>query len=137
MSDCIFCKIISGEIPAIRVYEDEHTLAFMDIQPVSIGHILVIPKEHSDNLRALSERLICPVFETVRKVADALTEAIGHSDYNVIINVGEEAGQVVHHTHVHVIPREADDGLERWPKIEVTEEQMNRAAEKIRLAAQG
>ncbi|MEA3248757.1 MAG: HIT family protein [Patescibacteria group bacterium] len=136
MSDCIFCKIINGEIPALKVYEDKHTLAFLDIEPVSIGHTLVIPKGHSDNLNELPEEMICPLFETVKKVSKALTEAIGPNDYNVVINVGKDAGQEIHHTHVHVIPRESDDGLQRWPKVEVTEEQMDRAAEKIRMAAQ-
>jgi histidine triad (HIT) family protein len=136
MSDCIFCRIVDGEIPALKVFEDKHTLAFLDIQPVSLGHTLVIPKEHSDNLRDVPDDMICPLFETARKVSKALTEAIGPNDFNVVVNVGENAGQEIHHTHVHVIPREPDDGLERWPKIEVTEEQMKKAAEKIRMAAQ-
>jgi len=135
MTDCIFCNIISGEIPAIKVYEDKETLAFLDIQPVSLGHTLVVPKRHSDNLAGVSPEEAGPLFETVKKVAQALTEAIEIEAYNVIVNVGSAAGQEIHHTHVHVIPREAGDGLETWPKIEVSEEQMNRAAEKIRLAA--
>lgn len=135
MSDCIFCKIINGEIPAIKVYEDKDTLAFLDIQPVSLGHTLVVPKGHSDNLGELPDDMICPLFDTVRKVARALSEAIEVPAYNVVINVGPEAGQEIHHTHVHIIPREEGDGLQAWPKIEVTEEQMDRAAEKIRLAA--
>jgi len=135
MSDCLFCKIVNGEIPAIKVFEDKETLAFLDIQPVSLGHTLVVPKEHSDNLGEMPYEIMCPLFGTVKKVSRALAEAIEVKAYNVIVNVGSEAGQEIHHTHVHVIPREAGDGLETWPKIEVSEEQMNRAAEKIRLAA--
>ncbi len=137
MSDCIFCKIINGEIPAIKVFEDKDTLAFLDIQPVSLGHTLVVPKAHSDNLGEMSADAMCPLFEAVRKVSQALTEAIEVPAYNVVVNVGSEAGQEIHHTHVHIIPRESNDGLQAWPKIEVSEEQMDRAAEKIRLAAQG
>jgi histidine triad (HIT) family protein len=132
MSDCVFCKIVAGEIPSIKVYEDKDVVAFLDIQPVSVGHTLIIPKEHSDNLGEMTDEGICPLFLAAQKVSKALKAALDIPAYNLVVNVGEGAGQIIHHTHVHVIPRYPDDGLEHWPKVEVSEEQLNRAAEKIR-----
>jgi len=114
MDDCIFCKIIKGEIPCHKVYEDDQVLAFLDISPVSKGHTLVIPKEHTDNLMTMSAEQINQVFQVAQKVAQKLDEALKPDGFNLGMNNKPAAGQVVFHAHVHVMPRSKDDGLELW-----------------------
>jgi len=110
MSDCIFCKIIAGEIPAIKVYENEHTLAFMDIGPLVKGHTLVIPKAHYNPLADTPDEVLSHVIFTVRVVARAMQEGLGADGINIHQANGEAAGQVVPHLHFHVIPRFKHDG---------------------------
>ena len=132
MSDCIFCRIVSGEIPSRKIYEDEDILAFLDIQPISRGHLLVIPKEHCDDLSGLPDRLISPLFLTVRRLSAAVTKALKADGMNVITNKGFAAGQLIFHAHVHVIPRFTGDGLTSWPKISLTDAEMDDIATTIR-----
>ena len=115
MPDCIFCKIARGEIPSFNVYEDEATLAFLDIQPVHPGHVLVIPKGHAGNIFEISPDDWALVQETVRKVAIAVEYATGADGVNLLMNNREHAGQIVDHAHVHLIPRFKNDGLNKWP----------------------
>ncbi|WP_423410674.1 HIT family protein [Heyndrickxia sp. MSNUG] len=105
MSDCIFCKIINGEIPSAKVYEDENVLAFLDISQVTKGHTLVIPKVHKENVFALSDEIAANVFSAVPKVANAIKAAYDPIGLNVLQNNGEAAGQSVFHFHMHLIPR--------------------------------
>ena len=111
--DCIFCKIIKGEIPCYKVYEDEDTLAFLDIQPVNPGHTLVVPKQHFQNLEAIPEDLLAKVMVTVKKVAKTIKDNIAPS-YNIQENNDPIAGQVIPHIHWHIIPRQEGDGLRLW-----------------------
>ncbi|MDT8862017.1 HIT family protein [Alkalihalobacillus sp. MEB130] len=104
-SNCIFCKIVKGDIPASKVYEDEHVLAFIDISQVTKGHTLVIPKTHHQDLFDLSEESAQHVFTTVPKVAKAIKQAYQAKGLNIVNNNGELAGQTVYHYHVHLIPR--------------------------------
>lgn len=129
MIDCIFCKIIKGDIPALKVYEDSKVIAFLDITPISVGHTLVVPKAHYPDLSATADEVLGPLFAAVKKVAKAAVEATGAHGFNVGVNTGPAAGQVVMHTHVHVMPRTQGDGLTHWPKRAVTEEQMAATAE--------
>lgn len=133
MSDCIFCKIIAGEIPSQKVYEDEQVFAFLDIQPVSRGHLLVVPKEHSENLVEMDAQLMSTVFDAARKLGQAAEQGLGALGFNIIVNKGEAAGQLVFHTHVHMIPRYDNDGLRHWPKIELIEEEMEKIATAIKF----
>lgn len=110
MSDCIFCKIIAGEIPSIKVYEDDHTLAFMDIGPIVKGHVLVIPKAHYNPLSDTPDEVLSQVISTVRLVARAMQDGLGADGVNIHQANGEAAGQVVPHLHFHVIPRFKHDG---------------------------
>ena len=105
MSDCIFCKIINGEIPSAKVYEDEHVYAFLDISQVTKGHTLVIPKKHEKNLYELSGESARHVFSAVPKIANAIKDAYHPIGLNLLNNNGEIAGQSVFHFHVHLIPR--------------------------------
>jgi histidine triad (HIT) family protein len=108
--DCIFCKLVAGEIPSTRIYEDEETLAFLDIAPIINGHTLVIPKRHVDPLTAAPPALLAACMATVQRVAQAQLDALGADGINVHQANGAAAGQVVPHLHFHVIPRFAGDG---------------------------
>jgi histidine triad (HIT) family protein len=111
--DCIFCKIVAGELPSARVYEDDHTLAFLDIAPVVKGHTLVIPRTHHDRITDAPDEVLAHVVAAVSRVARALVASLGADGFNVTQANGEIAGQVVPHLHFHVIPRFARDGRVR------------------------
>jgi histidine triad (HIT) family protein len=105
MSDCIFCKIINGEIPSAKVFENDHVYAFLDISQVTKGHTLVIPKIHKENVYELTEDIASTLFKEVPKIANAIKEAYNPIGLNVVNNNGEHAGQSVFHFHMHLIPR--------------------------------
>ncbi|HFH9840376.1 TPA: HIT family protein [Streptococcus suis] len=113
MSDCIFCKIVAGEIPASKVYEDDHVLAFLDITQVTKGHTLVIPKKHYRNVLDMDAEAAGKVFSVVPVLARQLKEKLGASGLNIVNNNEEAAGQTVFHTHIHLLPRfDKNDGLD-------------------------
>lgn len=118
MSDCIFCKIAAGEVPGRKVFEDEHTLAFLDIAGDVDGHILVIPKRHVKNILDCDGETLTQVMRTVKRVADHLTKNCGYDGVNLLNASGEGAGQSVPHLHIHIVPRKAGDGIDAWPKFE-------------------
>ena len=105
MDDCIFCKIIRGEIPSKKVYEDEHTLAFLDINPASKYHTLVIPKNHCVNIYDVSVDELAKVMGTVKTVVEMYEEQYGMKHVNIVNNNGALAGQEVFHLHIHIIPK--------------------------------
>ena len=112
MSDCIFCKILAGEIPVAKVYEDEQVLAFLDISQVTPGHTLVVPKEHHCNLLEMDSTSASQLFAKVPLVAQKVMTATKANGMNIIANCEEIAGQTVFHTHVHLVPRYgAEDDL--------------------------
>lgn len=108
MADTIFSKIIRGEIPCHKVYEDAHALAFLDIFPISKGHTLVIPKEPAVTLDALSDEAAAALGRVLPRVCRAVMKATGATAYNVLQNNGAAAHQAVFHVHFHVIPKHAD-----------------------------
>ena len=110
-SDCIFCKIIAGEIPCFKIYEDDDTLAFMDINPANEGHALVIPKEHSADMHAVSDTALSSTVATVKKVAAAIAKTLSPDGLNLIQANGPAAAQSVLHFHMHVLPRREGDDL--------------------------
>lgn len=112
-ADCIFCRIVAGEVPATKVYEDTGTLAFLDIAPMASGHVLVIPKQHSTTITETSPSVLHQVIETVRRVAAAQVRGLSATGINVFQANGASAGQVVPHVHFHVIPRSGDEGTPR------------------------
>ena len=130
--DCLFCKIISGKIPSHKIYEDDHALAILDINPVNPGHTLIIPKEHSTDMREASDETIAQIALATKKVAQAIIDAQGNPAYNIEVNTGEVAGQVIPHTHWHIVPRTEDDGLKHWPGKQLSEEAMGAIADNIR-----
>lgn len=105
MSDCIFCKIVKGEIPSAKVFENEHVVAFLDISQVTKGHTLVIPKIHKENVYELTPEIAQNIFEVVPKIANALKATYNPIGLNLVNNNGEKAGQSVFHFHMHLIPR--------------------------------
>jgi histidine triad (HIT) family protein len=109
--DCIFCKIIKGEIPCFKLYEDDHTLAFMDINPAHEGHALVVPKAHAGDLLTIEPEAIAAVAVTARRVARAVDATLAPDGLNLLQCNGEAAGQSVFHLHMHVLPRAGGDGL--------------------------
>ncbi len=108
--DCIFCRIVAGSIPCMKVYEDEHVLAFLDIQPLADGHTMVIPKAHHQRLEELPAESHGPMLAALARVSGAVREAMDAPSTTVGLNNGREAGQVVPHVHFHLVPRFADDG---------------------------
>jgi histidine triad (HIT) family protein len=112
MAETIFSRILRGEIPCARVYEDEHVLAFLDIGPLSAGHTLVIPKEPAATLDQLSDESAAALGRVLPRLCRAVMKATGTPDYNVLQNNGALAHQAVHHVHFHIIPRpNAAEGL--------------------------
>jgi histidine triad (HIT) family protein len=114
--DCIFCKIISNEIPSVKVYEDDRVLAFMDINPLNDGHLLVIPKNHATDVLQISEADFLAVMSATHKLAAAVQKALRPAGMNLLQLNGKAANQVVPHLHVHIVPRWSGDGLtlSRW-----------------------
>ena len=113
MCDCIFCKIISGEIPSTKIYEDELVFAFMDISPINPGHILVIPKEHHVSCASIPEATAGRIFHIASRIGVACKRALDVPGFNMHLADGSCAGQVVMHAHMHVVPRDPEDGF-RW-----------------------
>jgi histidine triad (HIT) family protein len=109
--DCIFCKIVAGELPATVIDQDERTITFMDINPATKGHALVIPREHSRNLLEVDDADLAATLAAARRLAARLTDRLGADGVNLLNSCGSAAWQTVFHFHVHVIPRYRDDPL--------------------------
>ncbi len=131
--DCVFCKIAAGEVPSFMLYEDDATLAFMDINPANEGHALVIPKEHATDLYTVSDEALARTTLTARKVAGAVTKTLNPDGLNLVQCNGPAAGQSVMHFHVHVLPRVNDDCLSmNWGLKLGDIDAIGRLAERIR-----
>ncbi|MDH6603085.1 histidine triad (HIT) family protein [Bacilli bacterium PM5-9] len=105
MEDCLFCKIVSGEIPSYKIYEDEDVLAFLDISQTTKGHTLVIPKKHAKDIYEIDDESMAKVYKVARKLANTLSEKLNANGINLLNNNKVDAGQTVFHYHVHLIPR--------------------------------
>ena len=113
--NCVFCKIASGELPAAVIYDDRFVIAFLDVNPLAEGHLLVIPREHYGQMTEMPSDQCAGLLSPVPKLGRALVEITGAGGFNILINQGQVAGQVVPHVHCHLIPRRPDDGLGyRW-----------------------
>ena len=131
-SDCIFCKIAAGEVPATKIYEDAEVLAFMNLHPTNKGQVLVIPKDHVENIYGLSEELAARIMLATKKLAIAVKNGVDADGVNLIMNNEEAAGQIIFHAHMHIIPRFNDDGLKSWPAIDYNEGEIEEWREKVR-----
>ncbi len=133
MDGCVFCKMVAGEIPVTKVYEDEAVLAFLDIGPISDGHTLVIPKQHCTMVHECNPEVLVEVAARLGRIAEAVMAAMGADGYNVLSNNGAAAGQVVEHVHFHVIPRNVGDRVfTQWPSYKYRQGQAEDIAGKIR-----
>lgn len=118
MSDCVFCKIVSGELPSRKLYEDERVVAFLDAFPAVKGHTLIVPKQHSSNILEDDEVDAVAVMKAVRLLAPKLIKALEADGINMTSNIGASAGQQIFHTHVHLLPRFQNDGKSLWKPME-------------------
>lgn len=134
MDDCIFCKVVRGELPSTKIYEDEETLAFLDINPVNPGHTLVIPKKHSTDIFEIDEQTWGHVMQISKRIAHALESALSPTGVNLTMNNRAGAGQIVFHAHVHVMPRLPDDGRKLWPGRPYDTNEAAEVSAKIRAA---
>ena len=135
MSDCVFCNIVNGSIPSIKVHEDGLTLAFMDIGAVNPGHVLVAVKPHIENIYGLDDALAAAVFQTAAHVARAVQKAYTPEGVTLYQANGSAAGQTVDHFHLHLVPRYDKDGMHlTWPAKHPPREQLEKNAAKLRAA---
>ncbi len=134
-NDCIFCKIVAGDIPAHKVYEDEHCLAFLDIHPLARGHVLLIPKAHVRTMDELSPMQAGHVLSNLPGLVKSVSRAVEAEGVNILQNNGKAAHQEIMHVHVHIIPRTSGDAWQfNWPAMEsaYSQDQAEELARKIR-----
>ena len=138
MGDCIFCKIIDGEAPAAVVYEDDNTIAFMDIGQVNPGHVIVAVKPHIQDIYGLSDELAAAVFRTAARIAQAVKKTM-QPEGITLLQANEAVGwQTVFHFHIHVLPRHQDDGVTlTWPAKYPTKEELDRLGAQVNAALPG
>lgn len=131
--DCLFCKIIAGAIPCFKLYEDDDTVAFMDINPAAEGHALVIPKEHSPDVHGISDAAISSTVITAKKIASAINKTLSPAGMNLLQCNGPAAAQSVMHFHMHVLPRRDGDELRlNWGLVAGDMDAIGKLAERIR-----
>ncbi len=129
--DCLFCKIVAGEIPSHKIYENDSVMAILDIFPVSEGHVLVITKAHAVHLLDTSEEDAVAMMRAVKKITPALLQVVGGDGFNLGMNNGESAMQEIPHTHLHIMPRKTGV-LRTFEKTKGDQEKLTALAEKIR-----
>ncbi len=133
MSDCIFCKIIKGEIPSHKIYEDDYVYAFLDIACDCYGHTLVIPKKHCENVMDCDSLYLAHILPAIQKISRHYVEDCGFSGVNVLNASGKSAEQSVFHLHFHIIPRKENDGLHTWPFNEKYDYDLADVCQKLKL----
>lgn len=133
--DCIFCKIVRGEIPSFKVLEDDRTFAFMDINPINPGHALIVPKHHAPNIFETPDDWLAASMVTARRVARGVEAALKPHGMNIVQANGPGAAQSVFHLHIHVVPRAKDDGIKmNWGIRPGKMDEIKAIAEKIKAA---
>jgi histidine triad (HIT) family protein len=132
MKECIFCKIASGDIPSKKVYEDVHAFAFLDAEPLNIGHTLIVPKKHFETIDEMSSKELANMSKAIEKVSKGVMKL--SEGMNILQNNNKIAGQVVPHVHFHLVPRYSGDGhVPEWGrKHNITEDQSNEFLRKIK-----
>jgi len=129
--ECIFCKIIAGDIPSYKVYEDKKVMAFFDILPISHGHTIIVPKKHEADIEDLTDDDLCAMALAMKKIGKAVMEGLGVKGYSVFLDNKSAANQHVPHVHFHLVPRAEGDGLERWPQSGYGEDEAEFCLKKI------
>ena len=137
MEDCIFCKIINNEIPSYKIYEDDLVLAFLDVNPLSSGHTLVVPKKHADNVFDIEEKYLERIAVVSKQIAQKMKANLGIDGVNFYHASGVHAEQTVFHFHLHIIPRKEDDDIcftrAITKKTDVSEEEFKGIATKLKI----
>ena len=131
MRDCIFCKIINGSVPFMKIYEDEHTFSFMDVAKDVDGHMLVVPKIHKKNILDCDEETLINLMSTVKRISNHLVDNCGYDGVNILNASDESAGQSVPHFHLHIIPRKVNDNINAWPRFDGAEQEIEDVFKKI------
>jgi histidine triad (HIT) family protein len=131
MDDCIFCKIVRGEIPCLKLGENKEFLCFLDIKPITDGHALIVPKRHFADVMEFPPDLDARYFAFVQEMARKIIPVVKADGFNLGMNNGRAAGQLVFHQHTHLIPRFDGDGLRTWPHKEVTQGELGLLRERI------
>lgn len=134
MENCVFCKIVNGEIPSLKIYEDEYTLVFMAKSEDVDGHMLVIPKKHVINLFDCNLETINQIMFTVKKVSNYCVNECGYSGVNLLHASNESAGQSIPHFHIHLIPRKNNDNIDAWPKFTGTNLEREEVYKKLKMS---
>lgn len=134
-NNCVFCAIAAGEIPSFKIYEDELSMAYLDINPFSRGHVLVIPKEHTSCLLDTSDEVLAGLISRVKQIAAHVQKELPCDGFNILQNNGEAAGQTVHHLHFHIVPRFSSDAVAEisFANNPGNMDELAALAEKIRL----
>jgi len=133
MENCIFCKIVSGEFNSYKVYEDEHSLAFLDINPIAEYHTIVIPKAHYVNAFDIPADVLSHVMHAAKQVVDLYAKTLGLTNLQILHNAGRDAGQEVFHLHMHIIPRKAGDGIKiNWVPRSVSKDELVEMLRKLK-----
>ena len=131
--DCIFCYLANGDIPTNTLYEDDCVRVIFDAEPAAEGHVLILPKEHFDNIYELDDDTAGHVFKVAKKIATAMNKTLDMDGLNVVQNNGEAAGQTVFHFHMHIIPRHNDDTVNvGWEKHKVSSERIKDITDEVR-----
>ena len=132
--DCIFCKLSNGDIPTNALYEDDVVKVIFDLNPASKGHVLILPKNHFDDIYSMDDATAAHVFQVAVKVAKAMKETLGCEGLNIVQNNGEIAGQTVFHFHMHLIPRKAgDQAVPEWEHLSLSDDEMKEICDKMKI----
>lgn len=131
--DCIFCKIIKGEIPSYKIYEDEYTYVFLDIAKDVDGHTLVIPKKHVENVLDCDNETLSHVINTVKKICNHYVNDCNYDGCDILNASGRAAQQSVMHLHFHIIPRKFNDGIDGFPKFEGAKNELSKMHELLKI----
>lgn len=131
MDECIFCKIINDKAPSFKVYDDDKITAFLPLNPIALGHILIVPKKHYKNALDIPAELMIDIMHVIKLLAKKLVSAYAAEGFNISSNVNEAAGQTVFHVHWHLIPRSINDGLKSWPGLKLNDKTIEEIAKKL------
>ena len=133
--ECIFCKLANGDIPTMKLYEDDDFAVIFDAGPATLGHALILPKEHFANIYEIDEEILGKAYKLAKKLATVMTEVFAADGFNLLQNNNEAAGQSVFHFHIHLIPRyKGDNAIVPWKAGEQDTEKLQAALEKIKVA---
>ena len=129
---CIFCKIVKGIIPSAKIFEDDKLLCFLDIAPANKGHALIVTKEHYESLLDTPDVVLCDIMNKAKKIARAMSSALGNEGFNILMNNKKVAGQLVDHAHIHIIPRFNRDGIKlNWRPKKYADKELDEFKGKI------